>query len=396
MIKSASINTREIDDVNLACRQLKAQLDEKLTLMGSSVGIVQCSPEFITAGIMEKLYGELNIPLAGGTTVASASNGDAGSLQLSVLVLTSDDVEFAVSHTEGLKENFYDAISRSLEETLTKPRKLSGEPLKLALVFPPLIEAIAADSYIEAIESVCGKTPIFGSLPVDDSVKFYDENNAAVCNSSFFMHEMSYVLIFGNITPRFFVATVSAQDAFIRKNPVITRAHDNIVYEINNKRAIDYFESIGLAAAGKIKEGVAFIPLLITPPGTADKTPFVRAFTRMNPDGSAVFRGKVIEGAEFTFGCTMGEDVLFSTYNTVAAAKKEKEIGAALFFSCIVRQLVIGTDSMRELSMVKDLFESGIPFIASYAGGEISPTSVDCQNNAQNRFHNYSFVACLL
>jgi len=75
---------------------------------------------------------------------------------------------------------------------------------------------------------------------------------------------------------------------------------------------------------------------------------------------------------------------------------QEKDISAALVFSCIIRQLVIGSDLMRELSQVKEMLAPNIPFLASYAGGEIAPTSVDEHNNAQNRFHNYSLISCLL
>ena len=397
MIKAVSICTQQIDDITLACRELKTQLNEKLTLMKSSVGIIQCSPEFIDAGIMKNLYSELGIPLAGGTTVASATNDAAGSLMFSVLVLTSDDAEFVVSHTSGFEKDCNDSVSRSFTEALARPRQFPQEPLKLVLVFPPIIEAMAGDSYIEAVENICGKVPVFGTLTVDDSPDFFGENSASLCNGNSFEREMSYVLIFGNVTPRFSVTTVPEQIDFIRSGAVITKAHNNIAYEINDMRAIDYFESVGLAADGKIKAGAVMIPLLIKEPDAADNIPFVRALIHTLPeDGSAVFRGKVIEGANFTVGSHLSTDVLASTSNTVTGITLQKNINAALIFSCIVRQLVVGTDSMRELATVKELLASEIPFMASYAGGEIAPTSVDSGNNAQNRFHNYSFIVCLL
>lgn len=395
MIKAASICTQEIDNIDIACRQLKEQLNQKLVLMKFSAGIIQCSHEFIETGIMDRLCKELGFPLAGGTTVASATSDVIGSIVFSVLVLTSDDVEFVVSHTQGLEKDCHGAVSRSFAQTLARPRQLASEPLKLAVVFPPIIETHAGDCYVEAIENICGNIPVFGSLSVDDSLETFS-NSASICNNNAFRYEMTYVLFFGNVSPRFLLTTVPEQISFTESNAVITKASGNIVYEINDMKTIDYFESIGFAAGGKLKEGITFVPLLMKLPGDTYKVPFVRALIGTNPDGSAVLRGKVIEGATFTIGSTLGTDILSSTQETITGITREKNINAALLFSCIVRQLVIGADSMRELTMAKELLAANTPFMASYAGGEIAPTSVDAGNKAENRFHNYSFIVCLL
>ena len=395
MIKAASLFTQEIDNISLACSQIKKQLDNKLSLLRSTVGIVQCSPEFIENGMLERLYRELNIPLAGGTTAASATNDAVSNLMFSVLVLTSDDVEFVVSHTEGFENNCMDSVNRSLKEMLLKSGQLSQEPLKMVLVFPPIIDTVAGDSYIEVIEGVYGKVPVFGTLSVDDSLDNYD-HSASICNDRFFKREMTYVLLFGNVTPRFSIATVPRQAGLGELDAVITKASGNIVYEINNMRTIDYFESIGLAGTGKLKGGSHLIPLLMTAADRKDEIPFVRALIRINDDGSALLRGKVNEGTRVAFGSTLGSDVMSSTCKTITGLGREKNTSAALFFSCIVRQFVIGADSTRELAQVKDLLAPDIPFMAACAGGEIAPTSVDSENTAQNRFHNYSFITCLL
>jgi len=395
MINAVSIYTQEIDDIERACRHLKTQLDEKLSLLSSTVGIIQCNPEFIESGILERLYRELNFPLAGGTTVASATNGASGNLMFSLLVLTSDDVEFVVSHTENFLDNCYDSVDKSFRKTLAQSRKLSQEPLRMVLVFPPIIDTMAGDCYVEAVENVCGRTPVFGTFNVDDSLDKF-EHSCAICNNESFRFEMSYVLLFGNVTPRFSIATVPKQSSLTESVAIITKASGNVAYEINNMRAIDYFESVGLASSGKFKEGVIYIPLLMTLPDSPEEIPFVRALIRTDPDGSTVFRGKIIEGAKFSIGSNFGADVLASTTETVNNIAREKDVNAALLFSCIIRQLVIGVDYMRELSLVKEILAQDIPFIASYAGGEISPTSVDAENNAHNRFHNYTFITCLL
>ena len=394
MIKSASAQTFEVDDIGRACAELKKQINEKLTLMRNSVGIVQCNPDFIEAGIMEKLYHELGIPLVGGTTVSSATNDAIGILMFSLLVLTSDDVDFVVSYTEGYENDYLGSVRRSFKEALSGPGKIPNAPLGLALVFPPIIDAIAGDSCVEAIESVCGTVPIFGPFSVDDTLTNFDRS-ASVINGMSLKHEMTYVLFFGDVHPRFLMATVPKHSDLAESSAVITKAKDNIAYEINNMRAIDYFESIGFAQGGQIRMGALYVPLVLSLPDSVDQIPFVRAMIRVDPDGSAVLRGRILEGASITFGSNFGIDVLSASTEIITQISKIKDINAVLVFSCMMRQLVIGSDSMRELAKVKDILKTDVPFIASYAGGELSPTSMD-NGKARNRFHNYTFITCLL
>ena len=394
MIKAASVHTTIIEDMSLACRDLKEQLNEKLTLLSNSVGIVQCDPEFIEEGIMGLLSSELNIPLVGGTTVSIATNHQIGGLTFSLFVLTSDDVEFAASHTTGLSDDYTGAIWRSMEVSL----EASQKPLRMALVFPTVTdnENLPGDIYVEAVEEVCGNVPVFGTLSVDDALVQYDRS-MSVFNGEAFKRELSYVLIFGNVKPRFFVASVPTQSNITDSKAVVTRADGHMIYEINNMSAYNYFESIGFAAGGKLQAGVFFLPLLLT---TQDKDgkdhTFVRALLSFNSDGSALCRGKIPEGAQIAFGSLQSADILSATSEIVARINQEQDVSMALIFSCLIRRLSIGSDEMRELGIIKDSLRTDIPFMASYSGGEICPTGCDSEGRHKNSFHNYSLIACLL
>ena len=394
MIKAVSVQTNIIDDISMACRDLKEQLSAKLTLLSNSVGIVQCDPEFIEAGIMELLYETLGIPLVGGTTVSIATNEEIGNHMFSMLVLTSDDVEFAASHTTGLVGDYVGAIERSMKDSL----KVSEKPLRMALVFPTVTdnEDLPGDIYVEAVVSVCGNVPVFGTLSVNDAIEVF-ERSMSVCNGEVFRHEMTYVLIFGNVNPRFFVATVPTQSKMIDADATITQADGHIISEINNGNAVKYFESIGFAINGRLATGVYFVPLLVS---VQDENGFSRTFVRaiigFNADGHAICRGKIPVGAKITFGSLQSVDILQATSEIVTRINKERDINAVLIFSCIIRQLCIGSDALRELTIVKDSLTDGISFVASYSGGEISPICYEDQSNYKNSFHNYSLIACLL
>ena len=394
MIKAISVHTSIIDDMSLACNDLKEQLDKKLTLLSNSIGIVQCDPEFIEAGIMSPLSDALGIPLVGGTTVSIATNDTTSDFMFSLFVLTSDELEFAVSCTNGLFDDYAAAIRQSMEVSI----KASEKPLRMALVFPTVTDNgdLPGDIYVEAIEEVCGNVPVFGTLSVDDALEQYDRS-MSVFNKDAFKRELSYVLIFGNANPRFFVATVPSQSNIVDSDAVVTRVEGNVIFEINNISAYSYFESIGFAVDGKFKAGVYFIPLLVTiQDADKIKRTFVRALLTFNPDGSALCRGKIPPGAQIAFGSLQSADILTATSEVAAQINQEQNVNAVLIFSCLIRRLNIGSDEMKELNTIKDSLHVDIPFMASYSGGEICPIGCDRAGKYQNSFHNYSLIACLL
>ena len=389
MIIAASLSILDFDDTATACREVKELLDEKCTLLRNSVGIIQCAPEFIEAGLLKTLYETLGIPLVGGVTMASATNDSAGDFIFSMLVLTSDDVEFAVSCTQGLEEDCAGAIERALKATLNA----SKNPAKLSLVFPAILEDLSVNSYLEAIENACGNIPIFGTNPIDVHFPIFT-NCLSICNGEAFAREMSYVLLSGNVNPRFFVAAVPTQAGLSDVSVPITRAQGNVIYEIDHISAVQYLESLGLVTGGKLKNGAFFLPLLISEEGIA--RPFIRALTTLDEHGCAICSGDVPQGAQIAFGSYSGADVMESTTQVLTQLAQEPDASAILIFSCIVRQFVIGIDSMRELNQIRSMLPASTPFIASYAGGEICPLYVSSSHHAHNCFHNYSFVACVL
>ncbi|MDR2183081.1 MAG: FIST C-terminal domain-containing protein [Clostridiales bacterium] len=389
MIKSVSLHTSIIDDMDLAVKDLADQLKKRLPLLRSSVGIVQCDPEFIEAGIMPLLHDALGITLVGGTTVSVATNDIIGNHIFSLMVLTSDDVEFSAGHTTGLVDNYEEAIGKSMQAVLDAADK----PLRFALIFPTVTdnESLPGDCYVEAVEKVCGNVPVFGTLSVDDALREFNRS-MSVYNGEAFTREATYVLMFGEAAkPRFFVATVPKAADLSETSAVVTKADGHIVQEINNMPAVKYFESVGLAENGDFKPGVYFVPILVT---TEDDEGIVRTFVRalisFDENGHVSFRGKVPPGAVLTAASLNAEDILDATTCVMTRIAETEDTQAVLIYSCIIRQLNIGSDTFKELAQIKDTLRPDVAFAASYSGGEIAPIS------NLNAFHNYSLIACLL
>jgi len=391
MIKSATMYTYEIDNPEQAFNEIERQLKSKITLMKNSVGIMLCDPDFIDSGVVADLCKRFSFPVAGVTTSSQAVNDQAGDLMLTLMVLTSDDVEFAVGMTDPLDNG---DMSVSIGDAIEQAKTTSVLPLAMAMVFPPLLDDYPGDAYVEAFEKYCCKIPVFGTIAIDDSITF--ERSMSIFNGRSDHASLSFILMFGNVNPRFALATVSKKK-LLPYTGEITRSEGAKVTEINDLPVREYFESIGLARNGVLHEGVQFIPFMmdITKAEDYDGVPVVRALYKFDEDGAALCRGNMYEKSVFTLGSCSMEDVLETTLERVGSINEMDNVQAVIMFSCIVRRMAFGVNPLVEAEGIRGLLKPETPFIMGYSGGEICPTSVR-EHIASNRFHNYSFIACVL
>jgi hypothetical protein len=357
-----------------------------------------CDPEFIETGAYAAVSGSLPFPTAGATTMTQAVNGQAGMLMLTLMVLTSDDVFFETGYTEPLSGGC-DIAALSKAAYQGAAAKLP-EKAKLILAFPPLIAEIAGDQYIGAFETFCPGTPVFGTLSVDDSIKFSSSSTLHSGKSS--LAKMSFILASGNISPRFFIATMSDNNK-LPYTGEITKSEGPFLKEINNIPTKDYFESIGFAKNGKLDEGIQFVPFLIDCKKRADYdgVPVVRALVYLDENGYGVCRGYMYQNSVFIITNPSKEDILKTSLELMEKLDAIPDRQATLIFSCVARRMSCGTNTLAEARMITDKLSTsfsgkvGFPFMLAYSGGEICPTS-NTQTRVTNRFHNYSIIACVL
>jgi hypothetical protein len=311
---------------------------------------------------------------------------------LTVFVLTSDDAFFSIGMTEEIVSgnDTLPATRASFEKAV---EKLPSEP-KLILAFPPLIAENAGDVYIETFTKLCPGVPMFGALAISDSITF--DNCFTLYDGIASSTKMTFILVAGNVHPRFLVSTVNDQN----KTPYsgeITKSKENIVKEINGMPPYEYFSEIGLAKNGKLDEGLQFVPILIDfkMRDDYDGIPVVRAMVYLNEDGDAVCRGHMYQNSVFTIINLTVDDIL---QNSIEFAKRIKAIPnrqATLIFSCFVRRMMFGATPIEEAKRIDKKLGKDSSYMFAYAGGEICPTSVS-EGKVVNRFHNYSIIACIL
>ncbi|MDR1571471.1 MAG: hypothetical protein LBS32_02995, partial [Clostridiales Family XIII bacterium] len=206
MIRSIGLHTYEIDDPAAAVAEIKKEL-EGFALLENTLGIIMCCPEYVESGVYGAICGALDFPLVGATTTTQAVCDQTDILILTILVLTSDDVFFEPAMTDDIKGNEILAPSRAAFQAARD--KLPSEP-KLILMFPPMLPETAGDAYVEAFEELCPGVPQFGMPAISDSPAFDDCLTLLKGESS--PTKMSFVLLAGNVKPRFLISTLQDDD----------------------------------------------------------------------------------------------------------------------------------------------------------------------------------------
>ncbi|MCL2773923.1 MAG: FIST C-terminal domain-containing protein [Oscillospiraceae bacterium] len=410
MIKSATLFTYEVDDSKKAVNDILSQLGRKISLMKNTVGIIMCDPEFAFSDVLKEVCESLPFPVAGATTASQVVNEESGSLILTIMVLTSDDVFFETGVSEPIaqNENVLKAVCNEYAET-AKKLPFPSNP-DLIFIFPPLIDEISGDQYIRAFKSLCpAGVPVFGSIAADNSIGL--RSSFTIYNGIFSRDAVPFILISGNISPRFFVSPIIAGE---NKNVLpyrgkITKSEGNIIRELNNIRAYDYFESLGLTKDGNADEGLKFIPILLDMENKVGKYRFenfqlARTLFAFDKNGYGICRGDVCQDSNFTLINVNSGSVIESAKKMTDYVNSLPDKQAVLMFSCITRRTSLSVSSVTEENIIKKFMNSDTPFMMAYSGGEICPISVrqsaknlkNSQNSVSNQFHNYSFVACIL
>jgi len=391
MIKCASVYTYEIDDVEIAYEEIKAQLDEKITLLDNTAGIIMCHPEFIVSGALKHICEKLPFDTAGVTTSSQAVNGVAGELILTLFVMTSDDVRFRT----GVADGFEESIEASVKTAYDKASAGISEIPALALIFPTISAHYAGDGYVSAWQNLISGTPVFGTLAMDDTPNF--EESETICNGTGYKSAMSFILCYGNIKPRFMIATVP-EDKVMPYKGEVTKSDGHFVQEINNINTYKYFESIGFESDGKSAVNYLFLPFAVDQKKREDYDgiPVIRVLASFTEEGTAVFHGNVDEGSTFALLKCEPDDVIATTKEKIRQINNLTDVNGVILFSCIVRRIVsMRENPLLELETVKDAIKPDIPFMMGYAGGEICPTMVK-SGIPTNRYHNYSLVILVI
>jgi len=131
----------------------------------------------------------------------------------------------------------------------------------------------------------------------------------------------------------------------------ITKAQDNVVYEIDGIKAVDIYEKyLGDQISKKLpRTGIEF-PLIIKKEGFN----IARAVVGKNDDSSLVFAGNLSVGDEVTFGYGNIETIINNgegVYKNLIC----KPVEGIFIYSCMARKALLGKNIEMELKPLKDI-----------------------------------------
>ena len=386
MIKTFTAWTAELDDVKLAVRQIKSRLNLENGLLKNTIGIIACHYEFIHSGILKGLCAELPFDVVGTVSTAQSAGNQAGSLLLTLMVLTSDDIEFVKVLTSSLETEPGKAIADAYKGAVCGREKPG-----LILTFAPYIVQNTGDEYVNALTDVSQGVPCFGTFAIDETTDF--SSCFMLCNGDHYLDKMAMVLFFGNVHPKFFIANIS-ESRILAKSAIVTKSAGPVLMEVNERPVIEYLEDLGLVEASETQYAMSTLPFMLD---YNDGTPKVsKIIVMMTPEKYVICAGAMPQGSTLYMAKTDREDVLYTTSEAV-----DKLLGscvgasALLVYSCISRAMSFGTDHFKEMVVLEQKVGSKIPFMMVCSGGEICPTQVS-DKKAINRFHNNAFIACLI
>ncbi|MCL2099828.1 MAG: FIST C-terminal domain-containing protein [Oscillospiraceae bacterium] len=388
MIKTLTAYTSELDDEKLAVEQIKSQLNIHSSLLKNTVGIVACHYEFILSDIFAAICKEMPFDVAGTISSAQAVPGEKGALLLTLMVLTSDEVEFKTVVTPSLLNEPSKTIIESYTAACEEKKSLKPS---LILTFAPFILQNCGDDYVNALNEASGGAPCFGTLAVDDTLDF--ANCFALANGEHHRDKMTMVLIYGELTPKFFVANIS-ETRIMSKAAKVTKSAGPLLIEVDERPVIDFLNDLGLVKAGGTQYAMSSLPFLLD---YNDGTPKVsKIMAVLTPENHALCAGAMPENSTLYLTSTDKDDVMLTTAETVEDIYREAADGSALLvYSCINRGMTLGSERFKEMELLNEKFSGKLFFMAASAGGEICPTQLS-DKKAINRFHNNAFVACMI
>ena len=387
MLKTLVAQTAEMDDVKTAVQDILSQLEPAGGFLKHTIGIVACHYEFVHSGVLKGISEALPFDIVGTISSGQATVDECGPLLFTLMVLTSDDVEFVKTLTPSLLEEPGRVIADSYKAAAARAEKPA-----LLFTFAPFMIQNSGDEYVNVLSEVSGGVPCFGTIAIDDTLDF--SNCFMLADGEHHRDRMAMILVYGNIQPKFYIANISPSK-IIGNSAVVTKSAGHILMEVNKRPLTDYFEDLGLTKASETQYAMSNLPFLLD---YNDGTPKVsKILVTMTPEKYAVCAGAMPEGSTLHIASSDKDDVLLTTGEAVDLLLKDVKnaTGGLLIYSCISRGMVFGADQFKEIEFVRQKLGANVPFMMAFSGGEICPTQVS-DDKAINRFHNNAFIACLL
>jgi len=385
MIEMFTARTSEIDEFDEAIREIKEQIDFS-AMKKYTGGLIFCHVDFVESGMVTALCEAFpDMAIIGMTSMASADAQGYSIYDLTLTVLTSDDVRFDVGMTNAINPDNYETEITSLFSDICA--RSGGEP-DLIISFMPFVREVAGYEVVAAMDTTCKSIPIWGSITY--SVDFNYETVQTVCNGRNEGAGLAMMFLSGAVEPNFIVCSLPERN-ISRHRAVITKSTGCMLYEINDLPVGDYLANAGISVT---KENLNGSPLMVYYDGQTE--PVALGFYTMFDNGAFQTGGEMPVGTSVSVGSITSAGIFESAEMGLQKILDRADRQVTLLLPCVTRYLMLSPDQESEMRLINEkLATSGKSFMMGYSAGEICPMRGP-DGKLHNRFHNYSFCALTL
>jgi len=398
-MKSATAISFELDNIETAAKELTAQIKEKLTFKKNKAAILYGQPDMEIGELSALISQELDCDVFGGTTAAGASITNEGYHELAVIlhVLTSDDCVFAAAISDSLETEPDKKLTDVYQKAYIslKLQDHNAEP-QMIICAATIVPSIASDTILGKISGLCGNLPVFGFNAGDD---FDFSKQQVYLNDKSGADRIVLLLISGNIQPVFQTANLAGKKALEKR--LVTKSHENIIYEIEGKPAYEYIKEFPFIdnQTTTLFNYQFFVEMQSEEYN--DGIPVSRALNTYSKEtGEVTCFANVPENSYIGLLYCDGKDVASTSeagikefLDKLNSLKGGYEYSTVLVATCSLRNMFLADMKETEGELIKELIPQNLTVSGLYAFGEIAPTSIHA-GKAVNQFHNATFTIC--
>jgi hypothetical protein len=371
-------------DSEEAIADVLAQCQDQLAGLLPQAGILLAAVDFEYELILETIERTYpGLELIGGTTdgeISSVMGFEQDSISL--MLFSSDTVTIRAGIGKQVSQNETLAADTAIAMALGD-RQL--DEIQFAITLPESLTASAVVVLKALEQALQGRVPVFGGLTADQwrfkrTHQFYKTD---VCTDSLPVLLFSGAIAFGY--------GVESGWQPIGKTGTVTKVLNNVVYEIDNRPAIEFYQNY----LGNRPPSLEY-PLAVYEEGNTSF--YLRATSGSDrpEDGYITFFGDIPNGAIVQLTEANRNEILSASELSIKKAIERFPATStpqgALYFSCCARRQILGSHTKEEYSVAQACQDQPLPEIGFYTNGEISPLF---ETKERVCFHNETFVTLL-
>ncbi len=176
----------------------------------------------------------------------------------------------------------------------------------------------------------------------------------------------------------------------------VSRATNNIVYEIDNAPAVNMYKEYLAYDLAKLRRELKYISIFY-PIGiylAGEDEYLLRNILLIQDNGSLIFQGNVPQDSRIRLMIGTKESCLAATSQALNEAKDAllgRQLGCVFIFDSVSRYMLLGRQAKKELEIIKENLAQDTPIIGLYTYGEQAPLKA-LNYRGRTYFHNQTIT----